>query len=170
MTPEMEGAVHLLRCLLVSLCVYPAMAYTATPESGVPAAEGSAVAPAESAPSDALATEAVEAWQAVLKQRVMARWDALIRRDFEAAYSFTSPSYRALFPLNVFKSKFGNKVAWRRVEVVTIEPKGEDAATVGIDLHVGYHQPQSEQTLEMKTYIKEPWVRVDGQWWYVMKD
>ena len=54
--------------------------------------------------------------------------------------------------------------------MVKVELNGEDAATVGINLHVGYYQPQSEKTLEMKTNIREPWVRVDGQWWYVMKD
>ena len=160
----------LLRCLVVSLCVYPVMAYTVTPESGVSAQEGSTAAPAASAPADSAVTETVDAHQMALKQRVMARWDALIRRDFEAAYAFTSPSYRALFPLSVFKSKFGNKVAWRRVEVINLEFKDADAATVGVDLYLGYHPPQSEKTLEMKTYIQEPWVRVDGQWWYVMKD
>jgi len=123
-----------------------------------------------SAPSDSSAAQAVEAQKAALKERVMAKWEAMIRRDFEAAYSFTSPSYRALYPLNVFKSKFGNKVAWRRIEVINMDFKGEDAAMVGINLYVGYHPPQSEQTLEMKTYIQEPWVRVDGQWWYVMKN
>ena len=161
---------RLLRYLVVGLCVCPAMAYTTTPESGAPAVGETPVVSVESAPSDSPVIVAVEAQQAALKQRVMSKWDALIRRDFAAAYAFTSPSYRELFPLNVFKSKFGNKVAWRRVEVVKVELKGEDAATVGINLYVGYYQPQSEKTLEMKTYVREPWVRVDGQWWYVMKD
>ena len=159
----------LLRCLVVSLCVYPAMADTVTPGSGVPIVAEPA-ASVTSAPSDSSAAQAVEAQKVALKERVMAKWEAMIRRDFEAAYSFTSPSYRALYPLNVFKSKFGNKVAWRRIEVINMDFKGEDAAMVGINLYVGYHPPQSEQTLEMKTYIQEPWVRVDGQWWYVMKD
>jgi hypothetical protein len=165
----MERVVKLLRCLVVSLCIYPAMADTATPGSGVPAVAGP-TASVTSAPSDSSAVQAVEAQKVALKERVMAKWEAMIRRDFEAAYSFTSPSYRALYPLNVFKSKFGNKVAWRRIEVINMDFKGEDAAMVGINLYVGYHPPQSEQTLEMKTYIQEPWVRVDGQWWYVMKD
>jgi hypothetical protein len=23
--------------------------------------------------------------------------------------------------------------------------------------------------LDMTTYVQEPWVRADGQWWYLMK-
>lgn len=114
-------------------------------------------------------TEAVQAQRALLEQRVTAKWDALIRKDFATAYSFTSPSYRKLFSLDAFRSSFGNKVAWRRVEVVDVEFKGDDAATVGINIHFVYHQPQTEKPLDMQTYVQEPWVFVDGQWWYLVK-
>lgn len=161
---------RLLRCLVVSLLVSPAVAvYAALPESGAPAVEGAAPAvPASPVPS---ATEATQTRQALLEQRVTARWDALIRRDFETAYSFTSPSYRALFPLNAFKSQFGESADWRRIEVVKVDFKGEDAATVGINLYFGYHHSGAEKSeFEIKTYVQEPWVSVDGQWWYVMKN
>lgn len=161
---------YLLRCLVVSLLVSPAVAaYAATSESNAPTVEGSApAAPVSPVPP---MTEVAQTQQALLEQRVTARWDALIRRDFEAAYSFNSPSYRELFPLNAFKSQFGDGAAWRRVEVVKVELKGEDAATVGINLYFGYHHLSAEKPeVEIKTYVQEPWVSVDGQWWYVMKN
>ncbi len=160
----------LLRCLIVSLVVSPALVvYAATPESGAPGVEGVvSAAPASPVP---LTTEVTQTQQALLAQRVTARWDALIRRDFETAYSFNSPNYRELFPLNVFKSQFGDGAAWRRVEVVKVELKGEDAAMVGINLYFGYHHLSAEKPeMEIKTYVQEPWVSVDGQWWYVMKN
>jgi hypothetical protein len=138
------------------LLAYPVMADTSAPAT-------------EAAPGIP-ATEAVQAQRKVLEQRVAAKWDALIRKDFETAYSFTSPGYRQLYSLNVFKSGFGNKVAWQRVEVVNVDFKGDDAATVGIKIHFVYHQPQAEQALNMQSYVKEPWVLVDGQWWYLVKD
>lgn len=159
----------LLRCLVVSLCVYPVMAYTVTPESGVSALEGSTAAPVTSAPSGSPATEAVEARQEALKQRVMAKWDALIRKDFAAAYSFTSPGYRELFSLSAFKGRFGNKVSWQRIEVVNVDWKSDDAATVSIKIHFAYYPPQAERALDMTTHVKESWVRVDGQWWYLVE-
>ena len=162
-----------LRCLMVSLLVYPALATTATPESDVRATnapQAAPVAPATPATPAAPAPDAVQERRALLEQRVIAKWDALIRRDFATAYSFTSPSYRKLFSQNAFQSSFGNKVAWRRVEVVDVDFKGDDAATVGINIHFVYAYPQAEKPLDMKTYVQEPWVRVDGQWWYLMKE
>jgi hypothetical protein len=138
------------------LLAYPVMADTSTPATeAVPAAP---------------ATEAVQTQRAVLEQRVTAKWDALIRKDFATAYSFASPSYRKLYSLDAFKSSFGNKVGWQRIEVVNVDFKGGDAATVGINLHFVYHPPQAENPLNMKTYVQESWVRVDGQWWYLMKE
>lgn len=158
----------LLRYLVMSLCVYPAMADTTTPESGATAVGGPA-APVISAPSGSSSAPAVEAQQAALKERVMAKWDALIRQDFAAAYSFTSPGYRELFPLNAFKRRFGNKASWRRVELIKVDWKGDDAATVGINIHFAHYPPQAERALDMKTYVEEPWVRVGGQWWYLVE-
>jgi len=110
-----------------------------------------------------------QAQQAALKQRVVARWDALIQKDFAAAYSYNSPAYRRLYSIDAFKRNFGNKVVWRRIDVVGVNFQGDDAATVGINLFVVYHDAQSG-SLDMATYIQESWVRVDGQWWYLMKE
>ena len=121
-----------------------------------------------SAPAVAPADEARRAQWDALVQRVTARWDALIRKDFAAAYAYTSPAYRKLYSADVFKRNFGDKVAWHRVEVVGVDFQGDDAATVGINLFVVYHDAQSGP-LDMTTYVQEPWVRVDGQWWYLMK-
>lgn len=156
----------LLRCLMMSLLVVPAVAYTATPESSAPPV----AEPAASIPSNSSTSESVETRQAALKQRVMDRWDALIRKDFAAAYAFTSPEYRKLFSLNNFKGQFGNKTSWQRVEVIKVDFKGDDAATVGITLHFAYYPPQAVKALDMKTYVNESWVFVDGQWWYLVQD
>ena len=147
---------YLLLFLGMMLSAYPVIADTS--------------APATEAAQPAPATEAVQTPRAVLEQRVTAKWDALIRRDFEAAYSFTSPSYRKLYSLNSFRSNFGNKAGWRRIEVVNVDFKGDDAATVGFNLHFVYHPLQAEKPLDMQTYVQESWVRVDGQWWCLVKE
>lgn len=145
--------VYLLRRLVMILLVYPAMT-------------ASVVAAAEAVP----AAEAVQARRAVLEQRVAAWWDALIRQDFSAAYSFTSPGYRKSYSLTAFKGKFDKKSDWRGIKVVDVDFKGDDAATVGINMHFVYHDPQAERDFDMRTYVQEPWVLVDGQWWYLVKD
>jgi hypothetical protein len=152
--------VYLLRCLVIVLLACPV-----TVDADVPSAQVATSAAAASA------QEAVEARRALLEQRVMARWDALIRKDFETAYSFTTPAYRNLFSLDAFRRNFAvGKVVWRRIEVVDVDFKGEDAAMVGINIHFVYYQAPAGNDIEMTTYTQEPWVQVDGQWWHLMKE
>ncbi|MDG4596944.1 MAG: hypothetical protein P9F75_14865 [Candidatus Contendobacter sp.] len=124
---------------------------------------------AQPAPAATPMDDARQAQRKLLEQRVAAKWDALIRKDFAAAYSFTSPAYRKLYSAEAFKRNFGDKVAWQRITVVDVNFQNDDAATVGINLFVVYHDAQSGKPLDMKTYVQEPWVRTEGQWWYLMK-
>lgn len=126
-------------------------------------------APSTPAPTPIPAEEQGQREQRMsLERRATARWDALIRKDFSTAYSYNSPAYRKLYSVDAFRRTFGDKVIWKKITVVGIDFQGEDAATVGIDLSVVYHDSQSGKPLDMKTYIQEPWVRTDGEWWYLM--
>ena len=145
-----------LLLFLGMLLVYPATA-------GTPAPPTEAVQPSQTA-------EAIQGRRVALEQRVAAWWDALIRRDFSAAYSFTSPGYRKTYSLDAFKGKFDKKSNWRRAEVLSVDFKSDDSAIVGINMHFVYHQPQTGEALDMQNYIQEPWVFMDGQWWYLVKD
>lgn len=138
---------RLLSCLVMMLWVFPVIGETTA-----------------SAPNN------IEILRTALEQRATTRWDALIRKDFATAYSLTSPGYRKLYSLDAFKGKFGGKTAWRRIEIVDVAFKGDDAATVGINLHFVYYQAQSEQALDMTTYVQESWVREDDQWWYLVRE
>jgi hypothetical protein len=124
------------------------------------------VPPAETAS----AAESLQARRKALEQRVTAKWDALIRRDFAAAYSFTSPAYRKLYSKERFQSTFGNKVGWKRIEITKVDFKGDDAATVGLNLYVVYNGFVEGKPIDMKTYVEEPWVYAEGQWWYLMEN
>lgn len=120
---------------------------------------------------DAATTNGSATRRTVLEQRVTAKWDALIHRNFAAAYEFASPAYREAFSLDAFKRNFGSgRVSWQRIEVVSVDFKDNDSATVGITIHIVYHDPQSQQPLDMATNVQESWVRSDGQWWYVVKE
>lgn len=114
-------------------------------------------------------TETTQERWAELEKRVAAKWGALIRGDFEAAYAFASPEYRRLYSLDSFKSKFGGKVRWQRIEIVKVDFKGDDAATVSFNLYFVYHPPQAEESLDMRTYNQESWVRSGGQWWFLVE-
>ena len=163
---------RLVRWLVVVLLTYSVVLYAATQEHDTKVADQVQTTPSTTPvqPQAVSPTEVDQAQRALLEQRVVAKWDALIKKDFEAAYSFTSPAYRKLYTLNSFKSKFGNKAAWKRIEVIGVDFKGDNAAIVGIILHFVYYTTQMDKPLDMKTHIQESWVREDGQWWYLMKE
>jgi hypothetical protein len=54
--------------------------------------------------------------------------------------------------------------------VVDVVFKEEDTATDDVKIYVIFHQPGTEMAIDMSTYVKEPWVHVSGQWWYLMTD
>ena len=58
--------------------------------------------------------------EAQLKERVLARWKALIQRDFEAAYPFETPAYRAIYTPRQFLAQQGGQVDWRMANVKDI--------------------------------------------------
>lgn len=157
---------RLTRCLAIFLLLLPEMVCASDQEAGI----AGTAAPAPQKTGDAATTDESAARRAALERRVIAKWEALIRRDFASAYEFTSPAYRKAFSLDVFKRGFGNaRVAWRRIEVVSVDFKGDDAATVSIKIHIVYHDPQTQKSLDMATHDQESWVYADGQWWYLVK-
>ena len=157
---------YLARRLVITLLLLPAMVCAVAQETGRAGA-----VPVQQESKDAGIVKENPAKRAALEQRVAAKWETLVRRDFAATYAFTSPAYREAFSLEAFRRKFGNgKVVWKRVEVVSVDFKGDDAAIVGIKIHIVYHDPQSQRSLDMVTNAQESWVYVDGQWWYVVED
>ncbi len=161
--------VRLIYCLILSLLLSTAIDYAVAQEMADAAATKDADA---AATKDAAAAEdGSAAKRAALEKRVNAKWKGMIDRDFAAVYSFTSPEYRKAFSLDIFKRQFGNgRVAWRRIEVLSVDFKGDDAATVGIRVYTVYHDPQLQKSLDMATVVHESWVRTDGQWWYLAKE
>jgi hypothetical protein len=156
--------VHLIRCLVIALL--PAIACASSVQETGNVKDAASV-PQE--PAGAGTTDKGASRQAALEQRVNAKWDALIRGDFAAAYAFASPAYRRSFSLDAFRRNFGDKVVWKRIEVVSVVFQGDDAATVGIKIYFVYHDPQSQKSLDMSTHVQESWILADGEWWYLVK-
>lgn len=100
-----------------------------------------------------------------LEQRVKARWDALIERDFEEAYKFNSPEYRKIYTLKDYKGDFGTKVRWTGADVVSTSVEG-NSATVRIQIAYKTAMPDG-RVVDASRYLSEKWVRKDGNWWYV---
>lgn len=103
-----------------------------------------------------------EARQEQVASRAMARWDALIKGDVDAAYAFLSPTARETVTLEQYKRntrKNGFREA--RIDAVSCDA---DACTV--KLWVTYDHPAMKG---IETPITETWVFDKGQAWYVYR-
>jgi len=96
-----------------------------------------------------------------VRERAQARWDALVKGDYKAAYAYLSPGSKAVQP----EAEYVNSLRrgfWKaaRVEKVTCtEQRCEVGASIEYEL-------QGRRT---KTPLQEVWIRDGSEWWYVAR-
>lgn len=105
-----------------------------------------------------------ESPELVVRKLSVQRWQALLARDFDKAYSFTTPGYRQLRTLEYFKAnRQGAPVKWLSAEVLRVECEKERCKTVV--------QVESKPTLpfpfrgNITSGLDEVWVFEDQRWW-----
>jgi hypothetical protein len=123
-------------------------------------ASTTSTAPATSPAASAQVPASAEARRALVAQRASARWEALVKDDMEAAYSYLSPGSKELISLEKFKANT-RRGAFRegKVDNVTCE---DDACQVKV--MVTYDHPKMKG---ITTPIVESWIVDGGQAWYV---
>ena len=130
-----------------------------TTQAGSRAAQQPASPPASS--------RASEADEAQLKERVLARWQALIKGDFDVAYQFETPAYRAIYTLSQFRYQFGNQIFWRMANVMDIHYDNTIVARVHVEVAYRYAEPEKRlEALSDTQGISEIWLKKEGQWWH----
>lgn len=101
-------------------------------------------------------------------ERAQKRWDALVARDFSAAWALYSPGFRETNPEGDFTWEMSRRpVRWEEARVAAAECDG-DRCTASV--RVRYHVPAAPaglNTLRNERRVEETWIRVDDQWWYV---
>jgi hypothetical protein len=96
----------------------------------------------------------------VVTERAKARWDAILARDFAAAYEYMSPASRATVTPAGFRtiaSRLNYKAAV--VREVTCE-----AQACKVKLQITYDAAMMQG---VRTLLEESWVIEKGQAWYV---
>jgi len=112
------------------------------------------------------ATIKPETPEQIVNHRVHERWDALIKRDFAKAYTYTQPGYRAITSEADYAKGFGTAGKWLSVDIfkTTCEP---ERCTVKIRLTTQIFAPGipgKAQTIQ--GFQDETWIKDKGQWWY----
>lgn len=101
-----------------------------------------------------------EARQALVRQRAAARWDLLIKGDFDGAYQYMSPGSRDTTTLDRYKANI-RRDSFRSVKMESVACDGE-ACTV--KLMLTYDHPKMKG---ITTPVVESWIVDGAQAWYV---
>jgi len=103
-----------------------------------------------------------------VEERAKQRWEALLARDFDTAYSLYSPGYRSANSRVDFEiSQRTRKIAVTAANVLGSDCEG-DACTVSaaVQYRMGAPVPGVSKW-ESSSKLEERWVRTDGKWWFV---
>lgn len=105
-----------------------------------------------------------------LEERAMARWDALLSGDVEAAYEFLSPGYRSSVSLLQYhRSLLLSKVKWTGAKYIEGDCE-ETICNVSILLDFTiYGALPGVKSMDSKQTIEESWLLVKGSWYLVPK-
>jgi len=102
--------------------------------------------------------------EAQVRQRASERWQALVAGEFTRAYSYSTPSYRAVVSADEFRNRNGGAVKREGSEVVAVKcPETTRCiATIRIDFRPLFGGRFGDK---INTHIDETWLLEDGQWW-----
>lgn len=100
----------------------------------------------------------------IVAQRATARWAALLAGDFERAYHFASPSYRAAVTATAYRAKFGRAVRWLDAQVGSVTCT-EEVCEVRVRLKSEVVLGAVKSGAPIQTEVVEKWIRETGDWW-----
>lgn len=99
---------------------------------------------------------------AVVKQRAQARWDALVKGDFNAAYGYFSPGSRSVMSATDYASSL-RRGFWKSAVVDKVECGSAQSCDVSATIEYEY------MGLRTKTPLRESWIRDGSEWWYLQR-
>ena len=106
---------------------------------------------------------ALEAKQALVTERINARWNALIKGDLDRAYTFMSAGSQEAMPLKLYKEKIKPGM-WRAVK---IDSMNCDAEICLVKMTLTYDHKMMKG---VQTPFQETWILEKGNAWYVYRD
>jgi len=106
---------------------------------------------------------ALEAKQALVTERINARWNALIKGDLDQAYTFMSAGSQEAMPLKLYKEKIKPGM-WRAVK---IDSMNCDAEICLVKMTLTYDHRMMKG---VQTPFQETWILEKGNAWYVYRD
>lgn len=127
-----------------------------------PGGAGAAPAAMPTTPPAASAEQTVSA-------RAQQRVDLLVASQFDQAYNYLLPSYRALNTPESYRNTFGGGAKWIKPKVSKVKCETEERCAVTVELGVLVVAP-GFGTKPVASTMFETWLKEDGQWWYYQRN
>ena len=100
----------------------------------------------------------------VVLERAQARWNAMLERDWNAAYPYLIPAYREVVPLKRYGNQFTGPVQWESAKVTSAVCE-EKRCTVKVEISFRTMLPGHMDRVA-STFLEEVWVlEQDGHWY-----
>lgn len=103
-----------------------------------------------------------------LLERAQLRWESILSRDLDTAYSLYSPGYRSKHSRVDFEIELRTKrVTWTSAEYIDRECSENRCL---VNFNVGYTVKRPVPGLEefkSSSMIEDTWIKTRGEWWYV---
>jgi len=103
----------------------------------------------------------------IVSERAQARWDALVARDYEKAWEYYSPGFRAENSADLFAAEISRRpVKWTAAEVLESQCAVKRCE---VTTEVTYTVPRAPgQLADMggRRDLTETWIEIDADWWY----
>ena len=100
----------------------------------------------------------------LVRERATALWQVKLAGDYDAAYTFMPPSYRAITTLASYKKSFGAAVKLIAAEVEQVKCESPDKCVTTTKIEAKALL-QRASVPPIVTGYDEIWVRENGQWW-----
>jgi hypothetical protein len=102
-----------------------------------------------------------------LRERVSARWEALIDRDFDRAYKFQTPEYREGTSVSDYGFRMGRStVRWHLAALKQVRYHTPTEAEALVDLDYSFALPGTDQIARTQGQFSDWWVYREGVWWH----
>ena len=103
-----------------------------------------------------------------LEERVMARWEHMIDRDFEAAWEYYSPGFRQTTPVETFvRDMERRRFRWLEADFRGVECAEEDICRAEVRIvYQALGAPSGMSRMRVPHVTREHWLFLEGQWWF----
>ena len=106
--------------------------------------------------------------QDLLIERAQARWDAIMARDYDAAYALYSPGYRSATSRTDFEIELrSRRITWTSASYRE-HSCDDEVCTVTFDIEYTAPRPvPGAGKWDGRSSVEETWIQASGQCWYV---